>query len=111
MFRYCWNGWQPLPESAAHLGATNMQRKQDLQAEMRKCDALVTCQQIATAGKHLIIEQGTFRDGFSAAYYVDYHRIKPETRDGECVAVRKAALSVFSPATSIQLARCGSSRG
>jgi len=88
---------QRWPLAAAHLGATKMQTKQDLQAEMRKCDALLACQQIATAGKHLNIVQGTFRDGFRADYYVDYHRIEPETEGGEGLEVRKAALSVVFP--------------
>lgn len=88
---------QRWPLAAAHLGATKMQTKQDLQAEMRKCDALVACQQVATAGKHLNIEQGTFRDGFSVDYYVDYHWIESETESDEGVAVRQAALSVVFP--------------
>jgi hypothetical protein len=51
---------QRWPLAATHLAAKQMQTKQDLQVEMRKCDALVACQQIAAAGKHLHIEQVRF---------------------------------------------------
>jgi hypothetical protein len=85
------------PLAAAYLGSVSMKTKADLQGAMRQCEALVACQQIATAGKHRLIKHGTFRDGFHAEHYVDYVLVAPTGRHGEKIAVRTAAISVLFP--------------
>jgi hypothetical protein len=43
------------------------------------------------------IEQGTFREGFSADYFVDYHWFEPEAEGDQGMAVPRAVLSVVFP--------------
>lgn len=88
---------QRWPLAAAHFGLGSMGGKPDLQREMRQCEALVACQQIAAAGKHRLIDHGTFRDGFRAEYYVDYVSVMVNGGPAEEIAVRRAAISVLFP--------------
>lgn len=88
---------QRWPLAAAHFGSGPMKGKPHLQRAMRQCEALVACQQIAAAGKHRLIEHGTFRDGFHAEHYVDYVLVTVTEGSVEEIAVRRAAISVLFP--------------
>lgn len=69
------------PLAAALFGEQPMTKKFDLQREMRKCEALHACQQIATAGKHFKIDQDTYREGYRAEEWVG-NWVDKDTPDG-----------------------------
>jgi hypothetical protein len=76
-----------------------MSSKADLQRAMRGCEALLACQQIATAGKHYKIEARAFRPGFRADRH-DTYWIDDSADDGyDRAIIAGQHLSVVFPTT------------